>query len=85
VILAAEWEAERCSVCTAPKWTNRPFCRLCSIRLQRIGLMQGLKVFCGHPLEDFIHREKLLRRWRCCYDRARDYLIVSKLLKETKR
>lgn len=33
--MGAEWESSSCPVCHADKWKRFPFCRLCSITLQR--------------------------------------------------
>src|ERR1700758_768203 len=40
--LHAEWDSTECPVCKAEKWAHYPFCRSCSIKLQRMHLMQPL-------------------------------------------
>jgi hypothetical protein len=74
--IADEWDGETCAACGAQKWKAHPFCRSCSIRLQRLGLMRGLKVFVGHKSSELMNR-LIERVWVRRYDRARDYLITS--------
>jgi predicted amidophosphoribosyltransferase len=38
-----EYEGTVCAVCQSEKWPNSPFCRSCSIKLQRARLMQRMK------------------------------------------
>ena len=73
--LAAEWESSTCAICAGEKWVNFPFCRRCSIRLQRIGMMARLKPFAGRPFGVVIRRHMAYY-----YDLCRDYLAVSKRL-----
>lgn len=75
--LLEEWEGERCAVCASAKWARFPFCRRCSIRLQRIGLMRSLKVFAGRRFMDLFHM-RLGRKFVKRYDLCRDYLITSR-------
>lgn len=37
----SDWASKICPNCGANKWKNSPFCRSCSIRLQRRNLMHG--------------------------------------------
>lgn len=70
------WESQSCPVCGSAKWKHFPFCRHCSIRLQRIGLMTRFPAR-GTPAR-VIFRSKFFRRWTRYYDLCRDWLIVSK-------
>ena len=73
--LEHEWEATSCAVCAAAKWKNFPFCRRCSIRLQRAHLMRGvLRAARGETLDRIMASPELLLRWAAAYDVARDYL-----------
>lgn len=73
--LKAEWDGKVCGVCGAEKWMAHPFCRHCSIRCQRAGLMRTILPWCGVPATN----ERVIgHRWAAAYDRARDYLIVSR-------
>lgn len=78
-ILQAEWDGFICAVCQGDKWAFHPFCRSCSIKLQRVGLMEELRNWCGGVSKNIIGMEYWAKR----YDRARDYLIVSKRYGET--
>lgn len=64
--IAREIHSETCAVCGGKKWLDFPFCRSCSIRVQRIHFGQVL------------HRwtPSSLAGWRA-YDRMRDYLMNS--------
>jgi hypothetical protein len=74
--LETEWEARRCAVCGAGKWKNFPFCRRCSIRLQRAHLMRGiLRAARGQALDRIMQNPDVLLRWALRYDVARDFLI----------
>jgi hypothetical protein len=42
LVLHAEWDSKECPICKTVKWAYHPFCRGCSIRLQRMHLMAGL-------------------------------------------
>lgn len=65
----AEYDGAVCGVCQAEKWNASPFCRLCSIRLQRARLMQRLKQLrAGNGLEGAI---RYFHYWDLC----RDFLI----------
>jgi hypothetical protein len=79
--LLDEWEGENCAACGAAKWARYPFCRSCSIRLQRIGLMRRLKIFGGRRFMDLFHMRLGLKFVRL-YDLCRDYLIASKQERE---
>lgn len=73
--LAAEWEGFMCPICADKKWRNFPFCRRCSIRLQRVGMMARLKPYSGRPFAVLVRRHMAYY-----YDLCRDYLAVSKRL-----
>jgi hypothetical protein len=72
IALCEEWESEICAVCGSDKWRNFPFCRRCSIRLQRIGLMKELKPYGGHSFGVLL-RKRMVRY----YDLCRDYLVCT--------
>jgi hypothetical protein len=76
-VLQAEWDGVVCVACEQLKWAKHPFCRLCSIRLQRVGLMSQLQPLAGHAAAA-LGRTRWAEDWMKAYDRARDYLIVSK-------
>lgn len=42
LVLHGEWDSKECPVCKTPKWVHHPFCRSCSIKLQRMHLMEAL-------------------------------------------
>jgi hypothetical protein len=71
-----EYEGTVCAVCRAEKWASSPFCRGCSIKLQRARLMQRMK-----DTMDSYGREwqswpaHSLRYFRRHYDLCRDYLM----------
>lgn len=75
VQLFDEWRSVRC-VCGEEKWKNFPFCRRCSIRIERVGLMEPIKYCRGSSLEVAIRDEAWALRWARAYDRARDYLVT---------
>jgi hypothetical protein len=75
--LEAEWASDKCAACGTEKWRDHPFCRSCSIRLQRARIMRDLQVFAGHTVERILKSASLTRRWFRIYDCARDYLIVT--------
>lgn len=64
-----EFDGTECGVCGSEKWAKAPFCRLCSIRLQRAHLMRRLKEAFDNddPIGFFFY----FRLW----DRCRDYLV----------
>lgn len=64
-----EFEGKECGACGSEKWAKSPFCRLCSIRLQRAHLMQPLKA--AFERDDAMAFLDYFRLW----DRCRDYLI----------
>src|SRR5579872_3444512 len=72
LILSDEWNSKQCAVCGSPKWSNHPFCRLCSIALQRVGLMEQGKVFCGRPAMRISRLPRMAGRWLRWYDTCRD-------------
>jgi hypothetical protein len=76
--LQVEWDSIVCPVCKEAKWARYPFCRSCSIKLQRIGLMEELRNWCG-TASQHLPKEYWARR----YDRARDYLFVSRRYGQT--
>jgi len=78
-----DWSSIVCPVCLADKWKNSPFRRLCSIKIQRVGLMRGYKDWTGHTIKAmfrFFLREDpdgdcvVVYDWVTWYDRCRDYL-----------
>lgn len=79
-ILDAEWTGVVCAICGDEKWAQFPFCRHCSIRLQRIGLMSRLKPYAGHSFSVVVRRKMVTY-----YDLCRDYLIVSAREREMAR
>lgn len=72
--LKTEYESAACAVCGTEKWPNFPFCRTCSIKLQRAHLMRyvsgGVRwwEWMTGPREDYA----------LAYDRCRDFLMVTK-------
>jgi hypothetical protein len=81
-----EWNSTACPVCPADKWQHYPFCRSCSIRLQRAHMMAALKPYVdrssavllrwaqedgGKNMRAFAH---LFRH----YDVCRDFLINAR-------
>lgn len=76
--LCREWNGTKCGVCGQDKWAFHPFCRSCSIRLQRVGLMKRLKPVTGHSFEAIMRFQKLGPVVARMFDLSRDYLIVSR-------
>lgn len=81
--LKTEYESAACAVCGTDKWPNFPFCRTCSIKLQRAGLMKELVGPSGWMVGEygvqaqawgFFDRSKYVKS----YDRCRDFLMVAK-------
>jgi hypothetical protein len=78
-----DWQSTTCPHCGAGKWKNSPFCRRCSIRLQRRNLFGRFKHWTGHRMAANIRFYckdgylEPLHRWITWYDRCRDYLGVS--------
>lgn len=77
-LFKADWEGTICPHCGAEKWKNSPFCRHCSIRLQRKNMFGGMKKWVQHSLKAcfrFFGDDPLavysFAHW---YDRCRDYL-----------
>lgn len=68
--MRAEISGTKCAVCGEEKWAYFPFCRRCSIRLQRVGLTQTL-----FRWRDVIKKGQVY--WLKHYDIARDFLIVK--------
>lgn len=75
IALAEEWDSTVCAVCGDAKWKKFPFCRRCSIRLQRAGLMKKLRPYASHSFGVLLRRQMVHY-----YDLCRDYLVVSKRL-----
>lgn len=73
-VLQVEWDNAACAVCAEPKWPKYPFCRSCSIKLQRAGMMSKLHPLAGHDAAA-LARTRWAEDWMKEYDRARDYLI----------
>ncbi len=78
-----DWDSDVCPVCRKCKWGNSPFCRSCSIKIQRIRMMRGFQTWIGFPLShnfNFFKRQerngykKAVYAWLTWYDRCRDYL-----------
>jgi hypothetical protein len=78
-----DWFSKTCPNCGNDKWKNSPFCRRCSIRLQRKNLIGGFKTWTGHSMaanirffckDGYVYP---IERWIRWYDRCRDYLGVS--------
>jgi hypothetical protein len=79
----AAWSSKICSVCKEPKWALYPFCRSCSIKLQRVGLLKK-----GHGKASVLanYAGKEWREWDTMFlryvtvrwDQARDYLITKR-------
>lgn len=78
-----DWACTTCPNCGTEKWKNSPFCRRCSIRLQRRNLFMGYQSWTGHSLgatfrffktEHGISAAVHFAEW---YDRCRDYLAVT--------
>lgn len=85
--LRGEWDACSCAVCGTEKWPHHPFCRSCSIRLQRARLMQPLTPFAGESIAELDARfarhcqefaDRIWLRWLILYDLCRDFLIVTR-------
>src|SRR5262249_28370055 len=74
---AADWICYTCPVCQGGKWENSPFCRSCTLRVQRLKLMRGWRSFTGHSMA-VITRMGDLERWIFWYDLCRDYLTVTR-------
>lgn len=84
-----EYESTACPVCQAGKWANYPFCRSCSIRLQRAHLMKKFDGMVRYLMNETTIPTDQERDWRQWppwllndywrhYDRCRDYLINTR-------
>jgi len=77
-----EYGSTACAVCGKEKWSLHPFCRDCSIKLQRAGLMQHLVrlvVWNSNGKREPEHWDSQVLVWYSkVYDRCRDFLIVTK-------
>jgi len=79
--MATEWESTSCPVCQTDKWTRFPFCRRCSITLQRAGIYWRLKPFTGRrfaAIRRLFEREGNIPHvgtFFVLYDQARDLLV----------
>jgi hypothetical protein len=84
-----EYDGATCAVCQAEKWIQAPFCRGCSIKLQRAGLMKrfvGLLADVRHVMGIGEEEVKDWHRWPTWYlrtywrhyDLCRDFLIDVK-------
>jgi hypothetical protein len=78
-----EWNSTVCPVCGVDKWQHHPFCRSCSIRLQRAHMMSPFKPYAGRSAavlwrwaseEGGKHRRAFAGLFRH-YDVSRDFLI----------
>ena len=80
-----EWTSEVCAVCGDAKWSCFPFCRGCSIRLQRVHLMAHFNISKGRSLEALQrwasgvgHSKEFIGGLARHYDVCRDYLINTR-------
>lgn len=84
-----EYESKTCAVCGSHKWANYPFCRLCSIKLQRKHMMWFFdnqiriiraEVNCAASEECLLDKwpAQVLQDYWKHYEVCRDYLIVSR-------
>lgn len=77
-----EYESTTCAVCGKDKWRLYPFCRDCSVKLQRAGLMQYLVQLVvwnsDGKREPDNWEPQIFRQYVKAYDRCRDFLIVTK-------
>lgn len=77
--LGGEWDAARCAICEAAKWKKFPFCRSCSIRAIRVGIMRELRGVAGMSSKEiFALSEQQAQRRGFLYDRARDFVHTSR-------
>lgn len=77
-----DWAGVVCPNCGHDKWRNSPFCRKCSIRLQRKNLFFGWRSWTGHTVKAMFRfwgkaSPEVAYLWVLWYDRCRDYLAVS--------
>ncbi len=71
-----EYESTVCAVCHGEKWVNSPFCRSCSIKLQRANMMKALQAQIDYHGKDWRAWEPfVLRHFWQHYDTCRMYLI----------
>jgi hypothetical protein len=78
------FDGELCAACWQVKWKDSHFCRSCSIKLMRIGLLtRPMKLTTQKPQVNFSPalRCKLARHW----DRALDYLRTAPRLRKMLR
>jgi hypothetical protein len=81
-----EYESVVCPVCRQEKWANSPFCRDCSIKLQRANLMWGMASLARDHGRDWMKWEPaVLRNFWSHYDTCRDFLICTKDQKFTRK
>jgi len=82
----AEYESTTCAACKSEKWANSPFCRSCSIRLQRANLMRRFNDLLADVQRQKQLTEESVKDWGTWagwhlraywghYDLCRDYLI----------
>ncbi|HEV7674363.1 MAG TPA: hypothetical protein VGQ12_07525 [Candidatus Angelobacter sp.] len=71
-----EYEGVVCAACQQEKWPSSPFCKKCSIKLQRAHLMReldGISHGYGKDLQEWT--EYALQAYWRHYDTCRDFLI----------
>jgi hypothetical protein len=84
-----EYQSAVCAVCKSEKWINSPFCRSCSIKLQRVRMMARLSglvhevqyevAVTGKQESDWrFWPEWILKAYWRYYDICRDYLLDVK-------
>src|SRR4051812_33349291 len=76
--LGAEWAGTACAACGLGKWPDSPFCRTCSIRLQRANMFKGWKARTGSTVAEIATDDDALKYWARWYDTCRDYLINTR-------
>src|SRR5690349_1122443 len=77
--LDREYSSTACAACGTEKWANSHFCRLCSIALQRAGMMRILLNLRRRPkMIRGLLVEQQLTAWYALYDAARDFLANTR-------
>lgn len=74
-----EYDGQVCAVCQQEKWPQSPFCRACSIKLQRAHLMKAMQAqmdYYGREWKTW--PEFVLNHFWRHYDTCRLYLIDVK-------
>ena len=67
------WPAAICPVCGKEKWQKSPFCRACSIQLQRAHLYHWFRGMLGKPYHR--HPRLLTLAIVLHWDRCKDFLV----------